>query len=160
MQGNNHDFIGKQRDAATAAGVEELLSPVSDCSIARRLPILEMAMPSLRQLSENERADFLNLVQHFVQVDKRITLFEFVAVEILRLNLVKDPRRSTAQYFSFNDVVDEIRYILSVLVQIGGTTKIAAAETFSLIMSRFSEDSAKRIWETNFSYRDLKQALA
>ena len=58
----------------------------------QKLPLVELALPSLRQLSVMERRNFLEIVDSLVQADGKITLFEFSLQWIARQYLMENDK--------------------------------------------------------------------
>jgi hypothetical protein len=49
-----------------------------------RLPVLELALPSLRRLSHNDRQALMARIDALIRVDRRLSIFEFVARTLVR----------------------------------------------------------------------------
>ncbi|UCD66351.1 MAG: M48 family metallopeptidase [Deltaproteobacteria bacterium] len=87
-----------------------------------RLPLIDLAMPSLRSLSLQQFRRFEENINSLVRSDSRRSLFEFtlqhVIVRRLERNFVT-PQRSVKEIDTINDVAEEISCILSLLANIG-----------------------------------------
>ena len=59
-----------------------------------RLPIVDLAIPTLKQLDAAARAEFLKLVGEFIRADGRVSLSEFVLQTIVERRLSADAARA------------------------------------------------------------------
>ena len=92
-----------QADAASqAALVTRLAGEVSALPKSARLPLLDLAMPALRQMAPAERTRFLATVDALIQADQRVTLAEFVVQTVLERRL--DPKAGRATTVKFNSM--------------------------------------------------------
>ncbi len=98
-----------------------------------RLPLLEMAMPALRQLTPKQREVFLEQVRMLVEADDRTTIFEFAITNLLRrsLALSDDPDRKEARYYSFRPLREAASQVLSTLAHIGAEDEQHARAAFA-----------------------------
>ncbi len=96
-----------------------LLDPVKALGIRFRLPLIDMALPSLRQLSEAQYRLFQENLLFLVRADNRIDLLEWSLQKILFHHLDAHFGRAgkkTAKFGSFNPVRQYIEVLLSMLV--------------------------------------------
>jgi Zn-dependent protease with chaperone function len=87
-----------------------------------RLPLIDLAMPSLRSLSLQQFRSFEENINSLVISDSRRSLFEFtlqhVIVRRLERNFVT-PQRAVKEVDTIQDVAEEVSGILSLLANIG-----------------------------------------
>ncbi len=70
--------------------VLDLLRPRVDgtsTDVALHLPLVDLALPALKQLGETERREFLAVVEGVIRADQRVSLHEFVLLTLLRHQL-------------------------------------------------------------------------
>ena len=97
----------------------KLLDAVKNLDIKFRLPLIDMALPSLRQLSEAQYQLFKKNLMILVQADNRIDMFEWSLQKILFHHLDIEfgkPSRRIAKYGSLSAVKDEINILISMLI--------------------------------------------
>ena len=88
---------------------------------AARLPLLELALPSLRQLSEAQWVAFVDNVDFLIQADSRVSVFEIA----LRVLVMREYRRAAGKldtavvHRSLAAVAPEVAGLLSVLAWSG-----------------------------------------
>ncbi|MEN8182667.1 MAG: M48 family metallopeptidase [Myxococcota bacterium] len=122
-------------DANAETGVpgltRKLLPEVDGLGPAHRLPLIDLALPALRELSSSQYERFQSLVRDLVQADQRIDLFEWTLQRILLTHLaptfegVHRPRRRLRSQQQLRQVLE---VILSTLVRVGGLSESAAQQ--------------------------------
>ena len=125
-------------DAEGERGVPELtrklLPEVERLGRDRRLPLVDLALPALRQLSAPQYERFQSLVRDLVQADQRIDLFEWTLQRILLAHLaptfegVRRPRRRLRSRQQLRQVLE---VILSTLARVGGLSESAMQRAVS-----------------------------
>jgi Zn-dependent protease with chaperone function len=105
-----------------ASRVRELYGLVKDLPRDSRLAVLELATTTLAQANAPGRADFLSLLNNLIQVDEKLSLYEFCIRRILRERLTRgdrDPSTDTSvQYMQLKPVVaNAAGHLLSVVAR-------------------------------------------
>jgi len=119
-------------DAGIFERVDSLLGTVKALDIKFRLPLIDMALPSLRQLSKAPYLLFKKNLLFLIQADNRIDLFEWSLQKILFHHLDAEfgrPGKKVAKYGSFKVVKKHIDVLVSMLVYscVKGQAEMAAA---------------------------------
>jgi Zn-dependent protease with chaperone function len=93
-----------------------------------RLPLLDLALPALRELSLEDRKHFLASVDVLIRADGRVCVSEFAICRILKsaLNTGEKPRAALHQ----ERLQQEINTILAVLAHAGNADREVAAAAF------------------------------
>jgi hypothetical protein len=95
-----------------------------------RLPLVERAVPALRQMSPAQMREFLNAVKALVEADKKLTIFEYALQRLLLRHLVtyfvKRPPRPS-RYTTSEPLVAPTAEVLRALAQGGQSSPEAAA---------------------------------
>jgi Zn-dependent protease with chaperone function len=113
--------IGLQclRDHGESDQVEKLRAIESDIKKLNkryRLPLIDLALPVLKQLSEQEITLFLETTEALIKSDKKYTLFEFVLLTILKKHLDKDAAKADkVKIYSFKSITEELKLLLSLM---------------------------------------------
>ena len=114
-----HDVQRKLLDSCVPSQgdmVTHLTQQLGSLPATARLPLLDLAMPALRQLALSERADVLLMVNRLIAADNRITLNEFVVQTILVRRLDPDAGRSVpVRYADLGALRDEFVLMLSLV---------------------------------------------
>ena len=129
----------KQLDALAsrvAKGVlDETLKLRPDVSLmaARgKLPLVNLALPALRNLSPDQFDQFRTAIQVLIESDQQIDWFEYVLQKIVRRHLephFRGARRPVVQYYAIQPLLPDCVFLLSVLACVGqeGPAPVAAA---------------------------------
>ncbi|QDZ29584.1 M48 family metallopeptidase [Noviherbaspirillum sp. UKPF54] len=118
-------------DARQGALAAYLADAVAAMPKSARLPLLDLAMPALRQLPQPERDEVLAMAARLIAADKRVTLSEFVLQTVLQRRL--DPHAGRAvpvRYPTIGALRQETAVLLSLVAHMAakcnGETAFAA----------------------------------
>ena len=117
-----------------------LLPVVHTLGRGYRLPLMDMAIPSLKNLSFKQYEVFRDNVKHLVEADKRISLFEYAIQRMIacRLDpLFRDKKPPKIKYHTFDQVQVECRELLSLLSWQGNKDTDVANKAFNHGMKAF-----------------------
>ena len=95
-----------------------------------RLPLVELCLPTLKQLSPEQTATFKGCIDLLIQADKKIHLMEW-ALQRIVIHHLQDPTIITRQH-DLRAMRNECQLLLSVLAYAGATSDEAAAQAFQL----------------------------
>src|SRR6185436_12644876 len=111
-----------QRTNSTIYGKTVALFPeVAPIAARTRLPLVNLALPALRQLRSDEFAQFSRTLQWLIESDRQIDLFEFVLQKIIRRHLESHfhrTRPATVQYYSIKPLVPDASVVLTALANV------------------------------------------
>lgn len=111
--------------------VLHLMAQIHTLGTRIRLPLIDMALPALQQLSSQQREPLLEKLEQLVLHDKRLTLFEFVLTRILKDHLGDNAGRAPAIRFrQYPQLANQIQLILSLMVHASGSAQEAAELLF------------------------------
>ena len=98
-----------------------------------KLPLLQLALPALRNLPPASLAPFLDTLDELVHADGKVSTFEFALQKILTRSLAlgQKPAGATGQIYSFVAVADEINIVLSALAYTASNGGLNTAEAFA-----------------------------
>jgi len=122
-----------------------------------RLPLLELAMPSLRTLTGLEKRNFLLILDTLIAADRHVTLFELTASWILHQYL-DDSRKlfSQATYFTFSAIAHDVIVLLSALARAGHPDDLdATLRAFQAGVATISGLAAKKLQAASFSIKEI-----
>ena len=109
-------------DQVMASRAAQLHVAVDEVGPAARLPLLDLAMPALHQLSRSQRAQFRQLCEACAHADGQLSPFELAVSCVLENQLPTVPQTSkpAAKYRSVNAVREPAAIVLSSLANVGG----------------------------------------
>ena len=114
-------YLQSESDDGVFEVLEQLVAEAETVEPEHRLPLLDMSLPALRQLSRPQYERFKNNIQQLVEMDKKISLHEWSLQKILLQNLDRvfikaSPVRG--KFNAFNPLRKECSLLLSVLIYI------------------------------------------
>lgn len=129
-----------------------------------RLPLVELAVPSLLTLTSAAKRKFLMIIELLIQADKKFTLFEFtVQWMINKLLTEKENISGRISFFSYAQVASEIYILLNALAWAGNTGDFESAKkAFEAAVAKFPEISNMEhafLKEDDISYKNVGQSL-
>jgi Zn-dependent protease with chaperone function/uncharacterized tellurite resistance protein B-like protein len=116
------DGIAKRFSPAVSEKAAALFPDVSKIAAHVHLPVINLAVGGLRQLSAEQFQNFSQTLQWLIESDGQIELFEFVLQKIVMRNLdsqFNGPRKSVIQYYSIKPLVPDCVVVLSALANAG-----------------------------------------
>ncbi len=120
--------IGSSFSSSVADKTAALYPQVLPVATRVRLPIVNVSLGALKQLTPPEFAQFSATLQWLINSDGQVALFEFVLQKIVRRNLGPQFGQVTpraVQFYTLKPLIPDCMVVLSALAQAGST---AAAE--------------------------------
>jgi hypothetical protein len=125
--------------------LEPLISPLDD---AARLPLVDLALPALRQLSGRQYQRFRDQIDFLVASDQKVSLFEFALQRMFRRHLERMLRRHLDRQFRqrppvhdryarTGPIIDHLALLLSTLAHAGHADRAEAERAFADGLARF-----------------------
>jgi len=117
-----------------------LAAPVQAQPDANRLPLLDLALPALRQMSPRQHQAFRAQIETLVNADERLSLFEYTLRCVLHRHLDAQffPQRRTGRVLtSQHKLVDPMARVLSLLAWEGQPEPEQAARAFDTGMRSY-----------------------
>jgi uncharacterized tellurite resistance protein B-like protein len=97
------------------------------------LPLVNIALPALRQLSAEQFNQFSQTLQWLIESDGKIELFEFVLQKIVLRHLTlqfSGARPPTVQYYTLKPLVPDCAVVLSALANVGSSDATEVQKAF------------------------------
>jgi Zn-dependent protease with chaperone function len=98
-----------------------------------RLPLVNLALPALRQLRPDEFEQFSQALQWLIESDGQIEIFEFVLQKIVRRHLTSQSgeiRPTSIQYDTLKPLVRDCSVVLSALANVSSSKTGEVAKAF------------------------------
>jgi hypothetical protein len=154
-------------DAALARELETVLPLAAALPAEARLPVLDLTLPALRQLSGAQYRTFRGLVDALVAADERVTLFEYALHRVLLRHLepVFAPQKAPARaaYYSLRQLGHPCAVLLSTLAHTGARDAEGAAAAFAAGVAALGErpvPGLRLLPREECTFRRLDDALA
>jgi Zn-dependent protease with chaperone function len=114
--------------------VMALFPDVSAAAAHAHLPMINIALGALRQLTADQFAQFSKTLQWLIQSDGKVELFEFVLQKIILRNLAPQfgaARLPVVQFYTIKPLVPDCVIVLSALAYVGGNNPAAVGKAFA-----------------------------
>jgi len=112
-----------------------LYPDVSAAAAHARLPMVNLALGALRQMSAEQYNQFAQTLQWLIESDGRIELFEFVVQKIVLRHLAGQftgASRPVAQYYTLKPLVPDCAVVLSALANVGSSEAAGIQKAFAV----------------------------
>jgi Zn-dependent protease with chaperone function len=122
MRAKQLDLLVQNTSAAVRQETERLLPQIDPVATNAKLPLVDLALPGLRQLSPAQYQQFSKATQALIEADGEIDLFEYVLQKIVLRHLggqFNGARRSIVQYYALRPLVADCSVLLSALAHVG-----------------------------------------
>jgi Zn-dependent protease with chaperone function len=127
-------FIAKNADPAITELTRELVSSAATLPKEARLPLIDMAVPALREMSDEVYTRFKTKLDGLIKMDGRVDLFEWVLQRLLLrhldLHFVSRPDPKV-QYYNLRGLAEPCATVLSALAHIGQRDASQAEQAFA-----------------------------
>jgi hypothetical protein len=138
----------------------KLLPAVETLDVSMRLPLIDLAIASLRQLSMHQYQLFKRNLDALIKADNRINLFEWALQRILQHHLEaafnqRPPPR--AKYHSLNLLKEECELLFSLLAYAGNKTE--ADEAFDAAKLVMQQDNLSLLPKSELNLSKLNSAI-
>jgi Zn-dependent protease with chaperone function len=122
-----------------------------------RIPIVEIAIPALKQLSPEDSKKLLSAASLLIVADKTISPFEFFLYALLRKHLSdKDASFEQGQIKSYQKVQNELAYLLSMIAMAGNAYDLPKIQNLMLTFVPGWKSSAD---DVTYNAKQLHEAL-
>lgn len=135
------------QDAADPKTLHEtmhLASSIRQLDQRLRLPLVDLALPALRGMSQEQFQVFRTNVARLTAADEKMDLFEFTLEKVMLRHLDSaflKPKVSTVRFHSLKPILHDAAVVLSVLAHAGHTDPEAAAKAFEAGRQRLADGS-------------------
>jgi uncharacterized tellurite resistance protein B-like protein len=114
----------------------EALQPLlAELPTNTRLPLVDLTLPALRELSPEQFAAFQTALKTLIEADQQIELFEYMLQKIVRRHLEShfgNVRRRAAQYYGLKGLLPECASVLKIVAHAGAANPEDAPRAFAL----------------------------
>lgn len=132
-------------DTPLLGETQKFFPAVSSLSNAQKLALVNLALPTLRQLSGEQFNQFSQTIQTLIASDQQVSLFEFALQKIMFRNLPRfaPPRKTIIQFYALQPMFSECATLFSALARIGSTDESIIAESFALGVAKLKIPAGK-----------------
>ncbi len=127
-----------------------------------RLPLIDMGLPALRELSQNQYKKFKNNLASLVAADASLDLFEWCLQKITYNHLDKAllmAKPTSEKYNAINEVKDDCRNVFSVLAYAGHKKQEEAEQAFEAATKEIELNDIVILEKSNISLTKFNESL-
>lgn len=145
LRATGRQIVTNRAGSEASALLDHLEPALAAITPEQRLPLLQLALPSLRQLTPGALDTFIETLDELVHADGQMSTFEFALQKLVihTLDLRREPGRAITQYHSFNAVGDELSIVLSALAHAATSDPAFAPQSFAAGASHLKLVEAK-----------------
>jgi Zn-dependent protease with chaperone function/uncharacterized tellurite resistance protein B-like protein len=100
-----------------------------------RLAVLDLAIPALKQLTRTERKTLFTVLRQMIQLDSKISRFEYILYWLLKKQLYGQVKRSRVSINSLKKVPNEVAMIVAMIIETSANDFSSRQKLFSSIMA-------------------------
>jgi Zn-dependent protease with chaperone function len=133
VRARQRDLIRTRAGPDATRTLDDLETVLPHLRPEHKLPLLQIALPALRQIPPSGLDAFLGTLDELVHADAQVSAFEFALQKLLThsLALGRTPASAIVQFHSFQAVADEISAVLSALACAATTDASSAEQAFA-----------------------------
>jgi Zn-dependent protease with chaperone function len=137
-------YLSEQCPQAIGDQIRKVFPVVRQLPPQARLPLIEMALPALHNLSENQYRLFKETIQQLVVADRKVTLFEYAIQRIVVEHLDRQfgAKRAGAAYYSMRPLLPACAGLLSTLAHAGNRDDGQAQRAFAAGLGPLGSEAA------------------
>lgn len=150
-------------DSGVYKEVLELLAVRNELAINARLPLIELSLPSLRQMSLPQYKLFKSILERLIDLDGKVSLFEWMLERLVLHHLrrvFEKQRASSKKYFSIKKMAGEAGLLLSVMAYIDTQQSLSDIDAFAAAQDELSEITISLHAKDEISFKVLDSALS
>ncbi|MCU0771030.1 MAG: M48 family metallopeptidase [Verrucomicrobia bacterium] len=133
MRRRQLDFIAHQAGPSLRGELLKLADEIQQLPADHRLPLIDLAIAGLRELSPRQYFDFKETIDRLVRMDGSIDLFEYALQRVVMHHLApqfEPPRKQVIAYYSLKPLLPDMAILLSALAHVGNEEPEQAQSAF------------------------------
>lgn len=154
------ELITVREDASAANATLKYRKALRGMWQRARLPLLDLSVPALRELDEHQQQEFFETLHSLVNLDARVTLFEYLLLVVLAQHLERPGSKVSGHMInSYGKVTAELALLFSILTEVGGGSTVRRETLYARTMKSFSSKPPARPSRGKFTTRAIDDAL-
>jgi Zn-dependent protease with chaperone function len=157
------EYVDTNAEAGVPSHVHRLLPALMRTNYEQKLTLLEMAVPSLKELSAKQYERFNDITNQLIVADQQVDIFEWVLHRILTKELYGHfvaPNRSSGNIRSLKRLTSELHLLLGVIAAAGIADPQAQSSAFDTGWKLLPTNKAKTFATVEyFDYEEFNGAL-
>lgn len=162
IRGRQLKHLQEHDEPDVFALTQKLIPEMDGLDISYRLPLIDIAIPALKQLSLGQYQSFRKTLTTLIEMDSRVDLMEWSLQKILFSNLdgqfLKLPHTKTS-YSHVNQLRKEVELILSIMAYAGHQEQKEIEAAFDAASKTLDFGGLQLLAKTEISFTGLENAL-
>ncbi len=156
------EILQQQADPAVVAEVQQIVTLCHDLPVGSRIPVVELSMPSLRELSHSQLEIFLKNVDALIKADSHVHLFEYLLRRLVVHCLPDSGRKRNRGRQRQQDIEAASADLVGALAVIGSATKgeATAACDHALQQAGLRNSGDDEVTVSDLKYSKVDRSLA
>ena len=148
-------------DSGVYKQVLDLFAQRKELTVEARLPLIELALPSLRQLSLPQYELFETIIERLIDLDGRVSLFEWILKKLVLHHLHRVFYKSVGRkkYLSKKHVNNEVSLLLSVMSHLEKQDDATGQQAFDAGKQQSDMPNISLVSEDDINFEKLEAAL-
>jgi len=155
-------LLQERADKDVYALMISLMPQIDALELRFRLPIIDIAIPALKQLSDSQYPPFQKNLATLINMDSKVDLFEWSLLKILSRHLdghFHKPLPAAARYQDPEQLTREFGFVLSVMAHAGAMDQNLAQRAFDASAPTLGSPGLTLLARDQIRIADLDQAL-
>jgi len=152
------EAIAQHGPRGMAGEAERLAREAASLDPTLRLPLLDVAIGSLRSLTAEQRAQVRAMTERLIRADRKIGLFEWCLRRMLLRSLAEQPAQRVTHY-GMQRLGKPVSITLSALAAVGGRDEAPTRSAFEAGAATLDDVATAFVPPASCSLRDLESAL-
>ncbi|MCW8910897.1 MAG: M48 family metallopeptidase [Gammaproteobacteria bacterium] len=124
------------------------------------LPIVDLVLPVIKNIENNNKQKFIEIAEGLVRLDQHVTMFEFVLLVIVKQHLSNNSEKVVhVKFHSFKHVMDDVRVLVSLLVQTSRQANEKCEAVFKRTMKTFGVNKFEMMPVNQCNFQMLTEVL-
>jgi Zn-dependent protease with chaperone function len=150
-------LLSEQLPAADINTLNEIITTAADIDASLRLPLIELCLSSLKQLSADQQHAFISCLNVLISADNKVSLMEWAIYRIVRHNTLIHNKHDRNR--NLRDLQTECQLLLSLLAYAGAKSEADARAAFAQAQSILNFSSITLLARTSIKLADADKAL-
>ena len=129
-------LIGQHYSLGFAQRMRDLTEQIQEKPRKLRLTIFDLAIPALRSLSHSERKTLFKVLRQLIQLDRKISRFEYVLYWLLKKHLYGQSRYVKASINNLKHVANEVTIVIAMMIEASGNNEKSRRKIFRTTMAQ------------------------
>ena len=150
-------LLSEQLPAADINELNEIITTAADIDASLRLPLIELCLSSLKQLSTDQQQVFISCLNLLISADNKVSLMEWAIYRVVLHNTLIHNKHVRNR--NLRDMQTECQLLLSLLAYAGAKSEANARTSFAQAQTVLNFSTLALLPRTSIKLADADKAL-